>query len=467
MRSRILNLIPILLVLTALNAAHAQQARKPSKSVLIRTVHFRPPTIWQQYRGYVIGAAGLVASQTAMIAGLLLQRRRRRRVEQDLAFSEQRLQLIANSLPALIAHVDRDQRYNFANQAYKEWFGLEPQQLLGRTIREVVGDRLYCSVRPHVERALAGERVSFTTDMVRDGERSRSLDAIYVPDSDDTGSVRGFYALVLDVTDRVRAQQESRRLLYELAHADRMSMLGELAAALAHEINQPLAAILSNAQAAHRFLSGARPDLDEVREIIGDIADDGARAGEVVRHMRTLVKKEKASFQSLDVNQLLHEVVSLVRNDAMIHKIGIELRLDPDLSAVHGDRTQLQQVVMNLLLNAFGAIEEASSKDRNVQVESHGSDSEVQVTVRDHGPGIPRETLDRLFEPFNTSKPQGLGMGLSISRSIVNFHGGRLRADNNSDGGATFSFALPVHPVPAFSERGRHERAVTDGVRGG
>jgi PAS domain-containing protein len=178
MRSRILNIISILLVLTALNSAHAQQARKPSKRALIGTVHFRPPTIWQQYRGYVIGAAGLVASQTAMIAGLLLQRRRRRRVEQDLAFSEQRLQLIANSLPALIAHVDRDQRYNFANQAYKEWFGLEPQQLLGRTIREVVGDRLYCSVRPHVERALAGERVSFTTDMIREGERSRSLDAI-------------------------------------------------------------------------------------------------------------------------------------------------------------------------------------------------------------------------------------------------------------------------------------------------
>jgi two-component system, LuxR family, sensor kinase FixL len=467
MRSRILNIIPILLVLTALNAAHAQQARKPSKRVLIRTVHFRPPTIWQQYRGYVIGAAGLVSLQTAMIAGLLLQRRRRRRVEQDLAFSEQRLQLIANSLPALIAHVDRDQHYNFANQAYKEWFGLEPQQLLGRTIREVVGDRLYCSVRPHVERALAGERVSFTTDMIREGERSRSLDAIYVPDRDDTGSVRGFYALVLDVTDRVRAQQESRRLLYELAHADRMSMVGELAAALAHEINQPLAAILSNAQAAQRFLSVARPDLDEVREIIGDIADDGARAGEVVRHMRTLVKKEKASFRSLDVNQLLHEVVGLVRNDAMIHKVGIELHLDPDLSAVHGDRTQLQQVVMNLLLNAFDAIEEGSTRNRTVQVESHGRDSEVRVTVRDHGPGISRETLDRLFEPFNTSKSQGLGMGLSISQSIVNLHGGRLWAENNSDGGATFSFALPVHPVPAFSERGRHERAVTDGVRGG
>jgi two-component system, LuxR family, sensor kinase FixL len=228
-----------------------------------------------------------------------------------------------------------------------------------------------------------------------------------------------------------------------------------------------LAAILSNAQAAKRFLNVPGPDLDEVLEIIGDIADDGARAGDVLRHMRTLVKKERADFQSLDVNQLLHEVVGLVRNDAMIHKVAIELHLESDLSAVYGDRIQLQQVVMNLLLNAFDAIEGSSPENRTVQVETLGRDSEVLVTVRDHGPGIRREILERLFEPFNTSKEQGLGMGLSISRSIVSVHGGRIWAENNSDGGATFSFALPVHSVPAPSGGARHERAVAHGVRGG
>ncbi len=278
---------------------------------------------------------------------------------------------------------------------------------------------------------------------------------------------RGFYALVLDATDRVRAQQEARRLLYELAHADRMSMMGELAAALAHEVNQPLAAILSNAQAAQRFLNSRTPDLAEIREIVSDIAADGARAGEVLRRMRTLIKKEKPDFQSLDVNLLLQEVVGLVRNDALIHNVAIELHPGPNPAAVHGDRIQLQQVVMNLLLNAFDAIEVGRSKNRTVQVESRGDGSEVRVNVRDRGPGIPQATFERLFEPFNSSKPQGLGMGLSISRSIVNLHGGRLWAENNSDGGATFSFALPVHPLSLLPEAERNERAVTHGVRRG
>ena len=244
-------------------------------------------------------------------------------------------------------------------------------------------------------------------------------------------------------------------------------MMGELAAALAHEVNQPLAAILSNAQAAQRFLSGPSPDLDEIGEIVRDIADDVARAGEVLRHMRTLIKKETANFQSLDLNQLVQEVVGLLRNDAMIHKVAIELHLDPELPAVNGDRIQLQQVVMNLLLNAFDAIEGGKSTNRTVRVENGARDSEVRVTVGDRGPGIPRQTLERLFEPFNTSKPQGLGMGLSISRSIVNLHGGRLWAENNSDGGATFSFALPIHLGPPLSEEVRHEPAVAHGVRGG
>ncbi len=477
MQSRLL--ISILVILSALPAAFAQQTREPSGRERERvvksetrlppdtTIPFRPPTIWQQYKGYVAGTLGLVALQTGMIVGLLWQRRRRRRVEEDLAMSEQRLQLIANSLPALIAHVDLEQRHNYANLAYSEWFGVEPQKVLGRPLREVLGETLFGSVRPYVLRALAGERVSFTTNTILESGKARSLDAVYVPDRDELGAVRGFYALVLDATDRVRAQQEARRLLYELAHADRMSMMGELAAALAHEVNQPLAAILSNAQAAQRFLNSRTPDLTEINEIVSDIAADGARAGEVLRRMRTLIKKEKPDFQSLDVNLLLQEVVGLVRNDAMIHNVAIELHLDPNPAAVHGDRIQLQQVVMNLLLNAFDAIEAGRSKNRTVQVENRGDGSEVRVKVCDRGPGIPQATFERLFEPFNSSKPQGLGMGLSISRSIVNLHGGRLWAENNSDGGATFSFALPVHPVSPLPEGDRDERAVTHSVRRG
>ncbi|MGZ3355412.1 MAG: two-component system sensor histidine kinase NtrB, partial [Isosphaeraceae bacterium] len=415
------------------------------------TVLFRPPTLWEQYRWYVVAAATLLSVQTLLIVGLLIYRHRRARAESALVQSQRRLHLITDSLPALIAHVDRDQRYQFVNRAYERWFGLSPSQALGRTIREVLGEQLYRSVRPYVERALSGEQVSFTTEILGQGGQPRVVEATYVPDCEKQGDVRGFYALVLDVTDRNRAQHEARSLLNELAHANRISMMGELAATLAHELNQPMTAIMSNAQAATRFLDRSSPDLDEVREILREIAEEDARAGEVIRRMRTLVKKERASFQPLDLNEILHEVVWLLRNDAMIRKVGIELQLDPDLPAVGGDRIQLQQVVMNLLLNAFDAIGESWSENRTVLVETSQHDAEIQVTVRDSGAGITPDTLERLFQPFNTSKPNGLGMGLSISRSIVGLHGGRLWGENNSGPGAVFSFTLPVVQVPALA----------------
>ena len=418
----------------------------PGSSVL-----FRSPTLWEQYRRYVVATAALLSLQTLLIAGLLIHRHRRARAELALVESQRRLHLIADSLPALIAHVDRDQRYQFMNRAYELWFGLGPGQAFGRTIRDVLGEPLYRNVRPYVERALAGEEVSFTTQLVRQGDEPRAIEASYVPDCEEQGDVRGFYALVLDVTERNRAQQEARSLLDELAHADRLSMMGELAATLAHELNQPMTAIMSNAQAATRFLDRSNPDLDEVREILQEIAEEDARAGEVIRRMRTLVKKERASLQTLDLNETVHEVVWLLRNDAMIRKVVIELQLDPDLPAVSGDRIQLQQVIMNLLLNAFDAVRESSTKNRTVLIETSHHDSEIQVTVRDRGIGMTPDAVERLFQPFNTSKPNGLGMGLSISRSIVGLHGGRLWGENNSGPGATFSFTLPVVQVPALA----------------
>ena len=334
----------------------------------------------------MVAAVALLSVQTLLIAGLLIHRHRRARAELALVQSQRRLHLIADSLPALIAHVDRDQRYQFVNRAYELWFGLGPSQALGRTIREVLGEPLYRNVRPYVERALSGEEVSFTTQLLRQGGEPRAMEATYVPDCEEQGDVRGFYALVLDVTDRNRAQQEARSLLDELAHADRISMMGELAATLAHELNQPMTAIMSNAQAATRFLDRSSPDLDEVREILREIAEEDARAGEVIRRMRTLVKKERASFQPLDLNETVHEVVWLLRNDAMIRKVGIELQLDPDLPAVSGDRIQLQQVVMNLLLNAFDAIGESSTENRTVLVET----SHARCGDPGHGPRLRR-----------------------------------------------------------------------------
>jgi PAS domain S-box-containing protein len=415
------------------------------------SVLFRPPSFWQLYRWYVVGVVAIVALQTWLITVLLLQRLRRNRAERQLAQSERRMHLIADSLPALIAYVDRDQRYVFINRAYEVWFGIDPESARGRPIREVLGNDLYELALPYVARVLAGEQVTFTPEVTLSRGQRRALEALYVPDRDERGVVRGYFALVVDVTDRKHAELEARQIRDELAHAGRIATMGEMAAALAHELNQPLAAILSNAQAAKRFLSAPNPDLEEFRDILDDIVEDDARAGLVIRRIRSLVKKDPSDARVLDLNSILREVMGLLHSDAVIRGINVRQQLEPDLPDILGDRIQLQQVLLNLLLNAFDAMRDGLSRDRVVNIRSRHVDSEVLVIVSDCGPGIPPEDMDRLFEPFRTTKPGGLGMGLSISRSIVASHGGRMWAENNVARGATIGFSLPVH-IEALAE---------------
>jgi len=408
------------------------------------TVLFRPPSFWRLYRWFILGVLAIVSLQSSLITVLLVQRRRRNRAERQFAQSERNLHMIADSLPVLIACVDRDQRYVFTNRAYEARMGVEPGSLRGRTLREILGNDLYEAVRPYVERVLSGEPVTFAAEQTLPRGQLLAFEAIYVPDKGDWGAVRGFFGLVVDVTDRKYAEQEAGQLRDELAHAARIATMGEMTAALAHELNQPLAAILSNAQAATRFLSAPHPDLDEVRDILHDIADDDTRAGEVIRRIRSLVKKDPTELRPLDLNALLKEVIGLLHSDAVIRGIVVLHELEPFLPEILGDRIQLQQVVLNLVLNAFDAMRDGLARDRAVIIRSRQVDSEVLVTVCDCGPGIPPEEMDRLFEPFRSTKPGGLGLGLSISRSIVASHGGRMWAENNATRGATFGFSLPV-----------------------
>jgi PAS domain S-box-containing protein len=408
------------------------------------TVEFRPPSPWILYRWHIAGGVILLIFQALLIARLLVQKRRREHAEHELVRSEQRLRLITNALPVLIAYVDSEQRYRFNNDAYKTWFGISAEEALGRTIREMVGERLYRSVRPYLEKALAGEQVRYAQDLELGEGRTVSVEAIYVPDMDERGAVRGLYILVMDVTERNLARQESKRLQDELLHAGRISTMGELAGALAHEINQPLSAIMSNAQAASRYLNGPSLDMDEIREILQDIVKEDARAGEVINRLRALLKKEKSKFEPIDLNLILREVIDLLHSDAVIRDVTVSTELDPSLPLVSGDRIQLQQVALNLMLNAFEAMNERPNGKRRVLIRAGRKDDQVLVSVADSGKGILIGETEKIFKPFYTSKPQGLGMGLSICRSIINSHQGRLWVENNPDGGATFCFSLPI-----------------------
>jgi len=248
-----------------------------------------------------------------------------------------------------------------------------------------------------------------------------------------------------DVTERKRAELELQRSRQELAHFTRVSTMGELSASLAHELSQPLTGILTNAQAAQRFLDVTPPDLGELRTIVSDIISDDKRAGEVIQRLRDLLRKDVPHQLVLDLNALIRDVARLLSSDALIRNVTITLDLDPRPLTVTGDRVQLQQVVLNLLVNAMEAMADGAEGDGSIVVRTQYTDVEaVHVAVQDAGPGLREGTHDLVFEPFYTTKPAGMGMGLSIAKSLIEAHGGVIWAANNPGRGVTVHFAMPV-----------------------
>ena len=248
-------------------------------------------------------------------------------------------------------------------------------------------------------------------------------------------------------TASARPRTERRRFQPDLARFTRIGTLGEFALSLAHELNQPLAAILSNAQAARRFLAEPNPPIDEVRAIIDDIDADDRRAGEVIHGMRELLNHHDVETVVVDLNEIVRSVARLLHGDFLLRRVTLVLDLQVPLPVVRCDRVQIQQVLLNVVLNGFEAMRDTVTVDRRMIIRTRAeTDGCCVVSVRDAGSGIPQAELQRVFDQFFSTKPDGLGMGLAIARSIVEGHGGRIWATNNSDVGATFHFALPTAP---------------------
>ena len=260
----------------------------------------------------------------------------------------------------------------------------------------------------------------------------------------------GAAVMHFDVTARRRAEAAAQRHLSEIAHLDRVAGMGQLASSIAHELNQPLTAILTNAQAAQRLMRAAQPDLAELREMLTDIVHDDQRAAEVIRRMRNMLRKDELMRLPVDLNELAANTIALVANDALLHYVTLDFAPARALPTVHGDLVQIQQVILNLLSNAITAAANGPTSQRRVLVwTSTAVASSVELGVHDSGKGIPSSDLERLFEPFFTTRAEGLGMGLAISRSIVEAHGGTIVAENDPAGGAAFRVRLPVaQPEP-------------------
>lgn len=393
-----------------------------------------------------------VAERTAELSKAVATRdaeiAERRQWEAAVLESEQQMRLLADSLPAFVAYVDRDERYQFVNRYYEQWHGVSEDQILGRKVEDILGPDLYPTIKPRIEEALAGHTVNFQSEGAYPDGQKRHTDATFVPRLDGAGAVVGFFSLVRDITSQVRAEEEGRRSWEEMIHGSRASTMGELAASLAHELNQPLSAILSNSQAALRFMDQETPDGEEVRDALGDIVDDARRAGEVIHRIRKLLRKDEMEREAVDINGVVEDVVCLLHSDTVARDIAVTLELEDGLPPVLGDAAQLQQVTLNLMMNACQAMSGQAASDRTLVVHTtiEGADT-VAVAVEDNGPGVDPAIADQIFEPFVTSRSDGMGMGLSICRSIVEAHGGRLAVTPNLERGCTFRYALPVMRV--------------------
>ena len=268
------------------------------------------------------------------------------------------------------------------------------------------------------------------------------------PRFDAKGAFLGYRGTGNDVTAAVRADQAEaalRQVQAELAHVTRVTTLGELAASIAHEVNQPIAAVVTNAEAALRFLGRHPPDLEEVREGLHSIIKDANRAGDVIGRIRELMKKAPPRKDRMDINEAIHEVIELTRGQAVKSGASVQTALGEGLPLIEGDRVQLQQVALNVIINAVQAMSDAEGPRELTITTAQAEPNGVLVAVKDTGPGLAPASLEQLFAPFYTTKPGGLGMGLSISRSIVEAHGGRLWVTANPPRGVVFQFTLPVH----------------------
>lgn len=369
----------------------------------------------------------------------------RRRVEAQLRSSERRLSEIADVLPSMVCIMDTDQRYRFVNDAYARWHGWERSQVEGRSVSEVIGEVHYLEMKSSFEAALDGTATHFRGTIHGSEGRHLPVDISLVPQYDEGGRVSGCLMVIFDITSEVEGRETDRRHREELAHVARVVTLGELAASIAHELNQPLSAIVANAQAANHLLAKDPPDLAESRAALDDISSDAMRAGEVIASMRQLLRRSETSEESVELRAIVSDVVRLLHSEAIGRGVLLTIEeSETDAPVVTGNATQLQQVFLNLIMNAIEAASSTTADDKTVTVVTSRRDEEVQIEIRDTGLGLPAGDPENLFAPFVSGKPEGLGMGLTISRTIVEAHGGSLKAEPSTSVGAVFTVRLPL-----------------------
>ncbi|MGO9492740.1 MAG: ATP-binding protein [Terracidiphilus sp.] len=398
---------------------------------------------WFQERGFPLrDKNGNIARWYLLITDIDDQKR----AEEALRESEHESRLIVDSIPGLIAVLSTSGEIERVSQPLLDYLGRSQEELR----QWAVDDTIHPDDRPAYLQAFersfaAGEPVEY------EAARIRRFDGVYrwltmrgLPLRDREGHIVRWYFLLTEIDDRKRAEEALRQAQGDLARINRVTTMGELAASLSHEIKQPISGVITNASTCLRKLGRNEPNLDELRSGVTRIARDAQRAAEIIDRIRSQFEKGPANPQTLDVNDMIPETVALLRDEAMRHSVLIRTELAVDLPQIVGDRLQLQQVMMNLILNSIEAMKDVEGI-REIIIQSQRTENEqILLSFTDTGIGLPLQLADQIFEPFFTTKPHGTGMGLRISRSIIESHGGRLWAVSPSGRGATFQFTLPA-----------------------
>jgi PAS domain S-box-containing protein len=416
---------------------HGWKSAKLPEGVEVR---FRTPSLWEAHKTGVLVGSGVLAVQSALILGLLAARSRQRAAENERRLSESRFTGVFAGSPVSISIIRQsDGRLVDVNPAWERTTGVSREEAVGRThlemgfvFEDTPGERFR-------EYLASGKPLrDFEQRLRMPSGKSRLLSV-----STELLDLRGepcYVSMAQDITDRQEAEDARQRL----AQSSRLGMLGELTASIAHEVNQPLGAILSNAEAAELLLSFENPQLDEIRAILADIRRDDLRAGEVIRQVRSMVAREDVHMVPLEPGALATGVAGLVRHDCKRRGISLDCGIAGNLPFVRGAKVQLEQVLLNLLLNAMDSLKDQTSSDKLIRiVVDITRDGSVDIAVSDTGAGIAPEIMPKLFDNFFTTKENGMGLGLALSRSIAETHRGRLIAENAPGGGAVFHFILP------------------------
>jgi PAS domain S-box-containing protein len=377
------------------------------------------------------------------LTGVSIHITNRKLAEEALHREKALTDAVFDSVPGLLYLYTKEGRMVRWNKKHEDLTGYSGRELSHMTMTDWFSEEDWASVKSEWEKVFANGHTNTEVNVkLKDGTKVPYLATGVRLQIEGKPHLVG---IAIDITEQKRLELESKRHFQELAHVSRVAVMGELTASLAHELNQPLGAILHNAETAEILLRADQPDQEEVRAILADIRKDGHRAGDVIDRLRGLLKRRNLQSMSLEVGALIADTVSLVRPDAGARHMSVSVDVPPGLPQVIGDRVHLQQVLLNLVMNAIDAVDERPDAERRILVAAQmAGKGMLEVSVRDSGGGIHPADMTKLFDSFFTSKAHGLGLGLSISRTIIEAHGGRIWAENKSDGGATFRFTLPI-----------------------